>query len=147
VAEGLIASEGDFDVQTFGGKMNAIHVKTGGGVVVRFGVRGGHQFYDFFRTLGSIYVLARYMHRIYDAYPVSDVSFAYTIIAEQYLDTLPKPHYQGYYEMDVSRDSFSDSATDAILACLREGANPRVTRATVKDDLDKFWAQEFSMFQ
>ena len=146
VTEGLIASDSPFDAQSFGGLVNAIHVKTGGGIVVRFGVRGDHQFYDFFRTLGSVYALAKYMHRNYETYPESEVGFGFTIIGEQNPNTLPTPTYEGAFEMDVSRDTFADAATDAVLACLRAGTNPREKRSEVADSLESFWRNQFGTF-
>lgn len=144
VTEGSIASDVEFDAQSFGYAANAIHTKTGGEITIRFGAHGAHQLYDLYRTLGSAYVLAKYLHLRYQVYPISSVTFAFTLVGDQKPDTLPKPTYQGWYEMDVSRDSLSQCATDAVVACLRAGANPRETRASVAKDLDDFWMREFS---
>lgn len=145
VTEGAILSDEDFDAQSFGFAVNAIHVKTAGGIVVRFGVRGGHQLYDLYRTLGSIYALAKYMHRQYGTDPRSSVGFAFTILGEQYPNTLPSS-YQGWFDMDVRQDSLANCATDAVVACLRAGKSPRESRSTVEKDLNDFWRQEFSSF-
>jgi hypothetical protein len=106
--------------------------------------RGAHQLYDLHRTLGSAYVLAKYLYLRYRVHPISSVTFVFTLVGDQNPDTLPKPTYQGWYEMDVSRDSLSQCATDAVVSCLRAGANPRETRASVANDLDDFWMREFS---
>ncbi|MGH7659562.1 MAG: hypothetical protein ACRENA_01420, partial [Vulcanimicrobiaceae bacterium] len=147
VSEGVIFSDAEsFTQRSFGTGINAIHITTMGQVVVRFAAHGAHQLYDLFRTLGSIYALASYMHRKYDVYSISNVSFGYTIIGEQHPNMLPTPSYQGAYEMDVVAASFALCATDAVVACLREGSRPRQVRADVEKSLDDFWRKEFSMF-
>jgi hypothetical protein len=60
---------------------------------------------------------------------------------------LPTPSYQGAYEMDVIGASFAQSATDAVVACLREGSKPRQARTEVEKSLEEFWKREFSMFE
>lgn len=146
VAEGIISSDAAFDLKSFGSAVNAIHIKTGGGLAVRFQAKGAHQFYDLFRTLGSAYALTQFMHRHYQTYPVADVAFGFTIVGTQYPDILPTPTYEGWYTIDVSRDSFAGSATDAVVACLRAGSQPRQNREEIRTGLEKFWAQEFADF-
>lgn len=145
VQEGAILSDApSFDARSFGTAVNAIHVKTGGEIWVRFGAIGGHQFYDLFRTLASVYVLAKYMCVRYGVYPQSRVNFAFNLIGSQYPDILPAPNYAGDFDMDVSGSTFAECATDAVLACLRAGPRPRQAREEVVSSLEDFWKREMS---
>lgn len=146
VSEGVILSDAaSFTPRSFGSSVNGIHITTAGHVVVRFAARG-HELYDLFRTLGSVYALARYMHRRYEVSPVSNVVFGFTIIGDQEPGILPTPSYQGAYEMDVVGARFAECATDAVVACLRDGSKPRQARAEIANSLEEFWRTQFSMF-